>query len=175
MVTSRKLRDFSAYQARKGACNEHGLELWVDRGRRRGRKPDAALSVNLHRGQRRDDARNRSAAPVRRNVDSCQVETDGVNGGKLELWDVDGSDGGADVNTAAAITNAQLTAAIAKGRARLVYEQSFLGTSGARLNLAGGMPIARGLAARFSNAGVAGTITLSIVSRGLFMKTQICG
>lgn len=106
---------------------------------------------------------------------SCQVETDGVNGGKLELWDVDGSDGGADVNTAAAITNAQLTAAIAKGRARLVYEQTFLGTSGARLNLAGGMPIARGLAARFSNAGVAGTITLSIVSRGLFMKTQICG
>jgi hypothetical protein len=106
---------------------------------------------------------------------TVQVETDGVDGGMIELFDCDGEELGADVNTLDVITNAQITAGIAAGSVRKMYEQSFVGSSGARLNIAPGTPFMKGLALRFSNSGPTGTMKATIVSDGGFMKVQISG
>lgn len=104
---------------------------------------------------------------------NCQVEPDGVNGGEIQLWDVNGADAGADVNTATAITNAQLAALIAAGKARQIYGQKFSGSSGSRLAIAYGVPVMHGIAARYINA--AGTIDLNLVVGGCCRKTELVG
>ena len=107
---------------------------------------------------------------------ALQVETDGTNGGEIELWDINGKDVGADVDTATAITQAQLTAALALGKARIVYSQKFAGSSGARLALAHGVPFMHGLAARYINvvnAAPVGTCELNLTVDGGFRKTQL--
>lgn len=106
---------------------------------------------------------------------TCQVEPDGTNGGEIQIWDVNGADSGADVNTAAVITNAQLLILIAAGKARQIYGQKFSGSSGARLSIAHGVVFLHGLAARYINAGPVGTIDLNLVIDGGCRKTEIVG
>ncbi len=101
---------------------------------------------------------------------SIQIKTDGVNGGTLEIYDIDGETWGADVSSGTTITNAQLTAALAVNKAKLIYNISFAGTVGslpASAPAIVGRGFMHGLAARFSNAGPTGTATLNmIVSSG---------
>lgn len=104
---------------------------------------------------------------------NLQVEPDGTNGGEIEIWDINGADGGADVNTSTVITAAQLAAAIALGKARILYSQKFSGSSGSRLAIAHGVPFMHGLAGRYINAGATGTCELNITADGGFIKTQL--
>lgn len=103
---------------------------------------------------------------------SLQVEPDGTNGGEIEIWDINGADCGADVDTATAITAAQLAAALALGKARIIYSQKFSGSSGSRLAIAHGVPFMHGLAARYINQGPVGTCQLNLTVDGGFCKKQ---
>lgn len=104
---------------------------------------------------------------------NAQVEPDGINGGEIQLWDINGADAGADVDTTNVITNAQLVAMIAAGKARPIYGQKFSGASGSRLAIAYGVTIMHGIAARYVNA--AGTLELNLVVGGCCRKTEITG
>lgn len=109
---------------------------------------------------------------------NCQVEPDGVNGGEIQLWDVNGADAGADVNTGTTITDTQLNTLIAAGKARQIYGQKFSGSSGARLAIAYGVSIMHGIAARYINpptGSATGTLDLNLVVSGCARKTQIVG
>lgn len=106
---------------------------------------------------------------------NVEVKTDGVNGGTIELYDMNGADVGADVDTLDVITNAQLTAAVAAKKARLMWSQQFAGSGTARLAVNRGTTFAKGLAARFSNAGPAGTCTLNVQWDGGERKIWIAG
>lgn len=102
---------------------------------------------------------------------SFQVNTDGANGGTLELWDVNGHDCGADVSSGTTITQAQLTSLIARGLAKLIYKGTFSGTTGSGPNPYAGVyrTFMRGLAARFyvtAPASAAGVIDINMVLGG---------
>ena len=109
----------------------------------------------------------------------AEVCPDGANGGVLELWDVDGSDGGANVDTGTTITNAQLNVSLALSprRARLIYTQSFSGAGAgdvrAQSIVPAGLHINWGLAARF--IGAAGTCSLNVSMEGCGKKIWIAG
>jgi hypothetical protein len=103
---------------------------------------------------------------------SLQVETDGTNGGIIEIWDVSGADAGADVSSATTITDAQLDALAARGLAKLIYSQNFA-ASGLTPPTAGPRTIMRGLAARF--VGSAGVCKLNLVVNGGFRFTTKVG
>ena len=103
----------------------------------------------------------------------AQVETDGADGGSIEIWDINGRDVGADVNMNTAITPTQLAAAVRLGIARLVFAQNFVGSAGARVAIAQGCPFTHGLAARYINS--TGTCYLSLTVDGGFRKTEITG
>ncbi len=120
--------------------------------------------------------------PLQGALHSIQVENDGTNGGTLQIYDIDGGQNGADVSSATAITNAQLSAAITAGRAKLIFEQTFSGTAGAQIVNAPGVYRAflKGLAARFSNAAggggsAQGTCTLNLVVGGGYFKVESRG
>lgn len=115
--------------------------------------------------------------PIHGVLHSLEIEPDGSNGGELEVWDMNGRDGGADVNTAAVVTNAQIAAAIAAGKARLMYSQKFTGATGAVVRTVRGsaMPFQHGLVARFKNVGGTGTISLNLMTSGLCRKIEIAG
>lgn len=106
--------------------------------------------------------------PMEGVLHSLQVQTDGTNGGTIEFWDLNGADIGVDVSSSDVITNAQLTAAIASGNAKLIYSNSFPGTVGSGTANAAGIyrTFSRGLAARFSNGSAVGTCTLNLVIEG---------
>lgn len=103
----------------------------------------------------------------------AEVATDGTNGGVIEVWDLNGADGGADVNTATVITDAQRAAAVTLGKARLIWTQNFTGSSGARMAITRAVPFMHGLAARYING--AGTCTLNLLVDGGGLKTTISG
>lgn len=109
---------------------------------------------------------------------SAQVQTDGTNGGTIEIYDINGLEAGADVSAGTAITNSQLATALAAGRARLIWSQDFSADAGARTASARIMPFLHGLAARYVNV-VEGTPTgacwLNIVADGLGLKTTKIG
>lgn len=115
--------------------------------------------------------------PIHGVLHSLEVEPDGSDGGTLEVWDINGRDGGADVNTAAVVTNAQIAAAIAAGKGRLIYSQMFTGSTGATVRTVRGnpMPFQHGLVARFSMASPAGTCKLNLLTSGLCRKIEISG
>lgn len=109
---------------------------------------------------------------------SIQIKTDGVNGGTLELYDIDGQEWGADVSSGTAITNAQLLVALAAGRAKLIYNISFAGTVGslpASAPAIVGRGFLKGIACRFSNAGPTGVITLNMVVSSGHRKVESRG
>lgn len=110
--------------------------------------------------------------PIEGIMYSLQVQTDLTNAGVIEIWDVNGADGGADVSSAAAITNAQLLVAISKGLAKLIYSQNFLAT-GITPPTTGPRAFQRGLAARF--VGAAGDVKLNMAVTGGFRLTTKVG
>lgn len=106
---------------------------------------------------------------------SAQVKTDGVNAGTIEIWDVSGEDAGADVSSATAITNAQLTAIqnrVKKGLAKLLYTQNFPADGGAEKIALSPRAFSRGLAARYVGSGAC---TLVLQVEGGFIKVRNAG
>ena len=105
---------------------------------------------------------------------SLQVETNLTSAGTIEIWDLNGADGGADVSSATAITNAQLLVAQAAGLAKLVYRQNFLATG---ITPPNSTPLAfqRGLAARFVMDTPSGSCYLNLKVVGGFRKTTKVG
>lgn len=112
---------------------------------------------------------------IRRAVDgqlkAAQVKTDNTNAGYVEIWDLNGADVGADVSSATTVTNAQLVALQALGRAKLIWNQNFTATSGATTPNSWGKDFMHGLAARF--VGGAGSCTLNVdVVKGFMITTS---
>jgi hypothetical protein len=106
---------------------------------------------------------------------AVQVKTDNTNAGYVEIWDLTGADAGADVSSLDVVTNAQLVALQALGKAKLIWNQNFTATSGATTPNSWGKTFMHGLAARFVNAGPTGTCTLNLdVIKG-FGKTYSTG
>ena len=91
------------------------------------------------------------------------VPSSGV-GGTLELYDIAGElTGTNDVNAGTTMTNAYLSAALAAGRAHLLWKTDFAGTlTGSDKLLGVRVVFARGLAARFIQSDAPGTNTLVI-------------
>jgi hypothetical protein len=106
---------------------------------------------------------------------SLTITPDGTNGGLFELWDMSGVTEGIDVNTATAITAAQVAAAIAANRAKLIKKVAFSGATTVQIPVSTGGPFLKGLAGRFSNAGAVGTLSVSMFVDGGAMKTEIVG
>lgn len=101
------------------------------------------------------------------------IMTDGVNGGTVELWDMTGLDYPADVSSATAITNAQLVALQARGKARLVWSQNFGATPADPAPWALAQGFMRGLAARYIGTG---TCYLNLIAEGGYdSKVVPCG
>jgi hypothetical protein len=110
--------------------------------------------------------------PCEGELNSLQVKTDGVNGGTIEIWDVNGIDAGADVSSGTAITAAQLAALVTRGLAKLMYSQNFIASPETPFNVAP-CSFQRGIAARFISA--AGSCTLNLKVAGGFRLTQKLG
>jgi hypothetical protein len=103
-----------------------------------------------------------------------EVKTDGTNGGTIELWDLDGNDGGANVNTGVLITNTQKNTAVAAGLARLMWSQNFTGATSAEFaNNMVPVPFQHGMAVRYVNG--TGSCTVNVVASGGFNKQEISG
>lgn len=125
-----------------------------------GTDPSSAVSGNLIR------------EPCECKLMSIQVQTDGSNGGVIEIWDVNGGDGGVNVSSAATITDAQLDALAARGLASLLYSQNVL-ADGSTPTAAGPRYANKGLAARFVAA--AGSCKLNLVVEGGYRLRQKVG
>ena len=95
---------------------------------------------------------------------ALQVKTDGTNGGTLQVYDINGWECGADVSSLVAITNTQLTTALADGRAKIIFEQNFAGSGATPFTPIGPARFLKGLAARF--VGSAGEIELNLTVQG---------
>ncbi len=103
---------------------------------------------------------------------SLQVETDGTNGGIIQIYDLNGLDIGADVSSATAITAAQLASLVTLGRAKLIYEQNFAAT-GVTPPTTSYRTFQHGIAARFISS--AGACKLNLVVQGGFRLTTKVG
>lgn len=90
--------------------------------------------------------------PIEGQVISLQIRTDGTNGGVIELYDINGTQAGANVSSAAVITDTQLDAAIAAGNAKLIYTQNFIASPETPINM-GWKGFQKGLAARYVGSG----------------------
>lgn len=109
--------------------------------------------------------------PVEGVLFSLQLQTDGTNAGVIELYDASGADAGADVSSATTVTQAQLTALIARGLAKQIYSQNFIASPETPINL-GYAAFQRGLLARF--AGSAGSVNLNLsVEGGFYLTTKV--
>jgi hypothetical protein len=95
---------------------------------------------------------------------ALQVASDGTNAGILELYDISGHALGINVSSAAAITDTQLDAAIAAGKAKLILVQNFAGSGLTPWASVGPASFMKGLAARA--VGSTGTCTLNLVVHG---------
>jgi len=114
--------------------------------------------------------------PTGGTISQLVVSGDGANAGTLELYDMDGTTEGANVDSAATVSNAQLVAALAKSppTAKLIAKVLLAGTDQLTVFRAGsaGAPCLRGLVARFSNAGPTGTCDLNLSATGIFEKYE---
>ena len=113
--------------------------------------------------------------PVEGILENVQIQSEGTNGGVIEIWDINGLDGGIDVSSADTITAAQLASLINRKLARLIYTQNFAGGSGATNPTIVGKVFARGLAARFSNSGPTGDCKLTLTVKGGFELVDSAG
>lgn len=128
-----------------------------------------AAGVALATASNGDDIRK----PTGGKLEFVQVQTDDTNGGIIEIWDVNGEMAGADVSSAAVITNTQLLALITLGKAKLIYSQNFTSTAGAATPAAADRIFSFGLAGRF--VGSAGACKLNLVVSGGAYYTQKVG
>lgn len=99
---------------------------------------------------------------------SLQCLTDGVNTYTLELYDISGIEIGVDVSSSTVITDAQLDAAIAAGKAKLIFNQLIAGSGLTPIAPVGPAGFMKGLAARAWNAGVTGTCSINLGIEGGF-------
>lgn len=95
---------------------------------------------------------------------SLQVASDGTNAATLQLFDISGHDLGINVSSSTTITDTQLDAAIASGKARRILEQNFAGSGLTPWAPVGPAQFVKGLAARA--VGVTGTCILNMVVHG---------
>ncbi len=104
-------------------------------------------------------------------VGQMSIQSDGMNGGVIEVWDISGLDAVADVSSGTTITNAQLVSLKALGKAKLLWSQNFAGTP--TIPAAGSLAFGflRGLAARF--VGTTGAMSLNIIAEGGY-TLQVC-
>lgn len=104
--------------------------------------------------------------PRQGKLESIQVQTDGTNGGTIEIWDVNGEDAGLDMSSDSTplISDTILTGLVTRGLAKLIYAQNFTSTAGAATPSAPFRAFSRGLAARF--IGAAGACSLNLVVEG---------
>lgn len=102
-------------------------------------------------------------------IHSITIYPDGTNGGILQVYDINGADAGADVSSATAITNAQLTSLMTRGLAKLIFEIEFAGTVGSGPSPYSGVyrTVSRGLAMRFTNAGPTGAVKVNLNTGGI--------
>jgi len=116
-----------------------------------------------------------AAGDKRRPVDGMVAELhilgDGTNAGTLQLYDMNGDDEGAEVSSAAAVTNAQIVAGLAAGRARLIADIDIAGSDKIVTNLKN-TTIMKGLVGRFVGSG---SCTLTIQSSGIYQKIYSLG
>lgn len=105
--------------------------------------------------------------PTEGQIYSLQIQTDGTNGGILELWDISGLEVGADVSSATAITNTQKNAGVSAGVAKLIYSQNFDSDPITPINM-GYKGFMKGLAARLITSGGTGGCNLNITVNGGF-------
>lgn len=94
------------------------------------------------------------------------VESDGTNGGVIQLFDINGLDALADVSSLNVITNTQLTTLIAAGKAKQIFEQNVAASPGAPIVWNWSQGFLRGLGARFVAA--AGVCYLNVIGEGGF-------
>lgn len=119
---------------------------------------------------------NQIRTPIAGILHTMQVETDGIHGGILQIYDLSGDDAGADVSSATAITNAQLAEQITRGKAKLIFERSFTASIGAETaSFGSSRKFSRGIAARFSNDGAAGTCKLNMTVEGGVKYNETAG
>jgi hypothetical protein len=107
---------------------------------------------------------NQVRMPCEGQLISLQVQTDGNSSMVLEIWDVSGIELGIDVSSAATITDAQIDAAVAAGKARLIFTQNIAGSGLTPIAPVGPAGFVKGLAARAS--GASGTCILNLVVHG---------
>lgn len=114
-------------------------------------------------------------SPAAGALHSLQIKPDGTNAGVIEFYDVNGADAGADVSSTDVITDAQLDGLVARGKAKLLFTQEFVGTVGNGIVNAPGIyrTFTHGLAARFVAA--AGACTLNLVCNGGYFKYESRG
>ena len=106
---------------------------------------------------------------------NVQIKTDGSTAGALELYDIDGNQGGADVSSATTITDTQLDALIASGDASLIFDQNFASTPTTPITVSP-RGFMKGLAGRYvQSGGTGGTITINLVVSGGYRKTTKVG
>jgi hypothetical protein len=108
------------------------------------------------------------------------VYPDSAQGGILELFDLAGELSGTnDTNTADEVTNAYFSAQEGRDKARLIWKQEFKADAGLTTKkFTQRVPIRFGLAARFYTPGVTAdtkTVTLNVVSEGLYRKVTVQG
>lgn len=113
--------------------------------------------------------------PSSGNLGSAQVQTDNLNGGVIELWDINGADSGANVSSLDVITNAQLVALQALGRAKLIWSQNFTASSGAVTAYTIGKEFLHGLAARYVQTNPGATCSLNLNIQGGFVLNSTAG
>lgn len=102
--------------------------------------------------------------PTEGQLISLQVASDGTNAGILELYDISGHELGINVSSATTITDTQLDAALAAGKAKLILEQNFAGSGLTPWAPVGPASFMKGLAARV--VGSTGTCKLNLVVHG---------
>jgi hypothetical protein len=86
-------------------------------------------------------------------IGQVSVETDGTDGGTIQLFDINGLDVLADVSSGETITNAQLITALTAGKAKQIWEQNFASTAGSVIIYDWSKGFMRGLAARLIGTG----------------------
>lgn len=107
-------------------------------------------------------------------VGQVSIQSDGTNGGVIELWDLTGLDVPCDVSSLTAITNTQLLALIARGAAQLVWKQNYAASPSVPAAGSLAFGFMRGLAAR--NIAASGSASLNIIAEGGYsLRTVPCG
>lgn len=152
-----------------------GWAIQLDRGTAGGDftqlYPDFAAAGDVWPGTRGDNIRT----PMGGKLGALQVATDGASGGTVELWDVSGLELGIDVSSLDAITAAQMTAAAAAGKAKLVWKGEIAATVGAAPPWSSFRSFMKGLAARFTGAAATGYCVLNLsVEGGFYYHTKGC-